>query len=128
MRELARACDDRAIAAVLNRLGYRTGQGRTWRASRVLGLRHYHGIAAGARQGQWRSLERAAEELGVSNTVVRRLIREKALPAEQVVTYAPWLIRREDLALPAVLAAVQAVREGRRRPRTDPGQPELPFG
>jgi excisionase family DNA binding protein len=127
VRGLAKACDDKTIAAVLNRLGYRTGQGKTWRASRVVGLRHYHGIAAGARQGTWLTLEDAAEELGVSNTVVRRLIKEKALPAEQVVTYAPWLIRREDLLLPAVQVAVQAVREGRKRPRTDPSQRELPF-
>jgi excisionase family DNA binding protein len=127
VRELAKACDDRTIAAVLNRLGYRTGQGKTWRASRVLGLRHYHGMAAGSRQEQWLTLEDTAVELGVSNTVVRRLIREKTLPAEQVVRYAPWLIRREDLNLPAVQAAVQAVREGRRRPRTDPDQSELPF-
>jgi excisionase family DNA binding protein len=127
VREMAKACDDRTIAAVLNRLGYRTGQGQTWRASRVVGLRHYHGIAAGARQAQWLTLEDAAEELGVSNTVVRRLIREKVLPAEQVVRYAPWLIRREDLLSPAVQAAVQAVQEGRKRPRTAPGQRELPF-
>jgi Helix-turn-helix domain len=127
VRELAKACDDRTIAAVLNRLGYRTGQGKTWRASRVLGLRHYHGMAAEGRSGSWLTLERAAEALGVSNTVVRRLIHEKALPAEQVVTYAPWVIRTEDLARPEVQAAVQAVRAGRRRPRTDPGQRELPF-
>jgi DNA invertase Pin-like site-specific DNA recombinase len=127
VRELAKACDDKTIAAVLNRLGYRTGQGKTWRSSRVLGLRHYHGIAAGGRQSQWITLEQAAKELGVSNTVVRRLIKEKVLPGEQVVTYAPWVIRHEDLALPPVLAAVQPVREGRKRPRTDPGQPELPF-
>jgi excisionase family DNA binding protein len=127
VRALAKACDDRTIAAVLNRLGYRTGQGKTWRASRVLGLRHYHGIAAGTRQGGWLTLEDAAVELGVSNTVIRRLINEKALPAEQVVRYAPWLIRREDLALPAVQVAVQAVQQGRKRPRTQPGQGELSF-
>jgi DNA invertase Pin-like site-specific DNA recombinase len=127
VRELAKACDDRTVAQVLNRLGYRTGQGKTWRASRVVGLRHYHGIAAGARPREWLTLEDAAAELGVSNTVVRRLIKAKVLPAEQVVTYAPWLIRRAHLALPDVQAAVQAVREGRRRPRTGAGQRELPF-
>jgi DNA invertase Pin-like site-specific DNA recombinase len=127
VRALAKACDDRTIAAVLNRLGYRTGQGKTWRAPRVLGLRHYHGVAAGGREGEWLTLEGAAAELGVSNTLVRRLIQEKALPAQQVVTYAPWVIRRADLELPAVQAAVQAVREGRKRPRTEPGQRELPF-
>jgi len=112
---------------ILNRLGYRTGQGNTWRSSRVMGLRYYHGIVTCQRQENWLTLEDAALTLQVSNTVVRRLIKEKILPAEQVVTYAPWVIRREDLALPAVRAAVQAVHEGRQLPRTAPGQQEFAF-
>jgi len=127
VRELAKVCDDQAIAMILNRLGYRTGQGNTWRSSRVMGLRYYHGIVTCQRQENWLTLEDAALTLQVSNTVVRRLIKEKILPAEQVVTYAPWVIRREDLALPAVRAAVQAVHEGRQLPRTAPGQQEFAF-
>jgi DNA invertase Pin-like site-specific DNA recombinase len=127
VRELAKVCDDQAIATILNRLGYRTGQGNTWRSSRVMALRYYHGIAAGRRQENWLTLEDAALALKVSNTVIRRLIREKVLPAEQVVTYAPWVIRREDLDLPEVQTAVHAVHAGRQLPRTEPGQEEFPF-
>jgi DNA invertase Pin-like site-specific DNA recombinase len=46
VRELAKVCRDRSIASILNRLGYRTGPGNTWKESRVTGLRHYHQIPA----------------------------------------------------------------------------------
>jgi hypothetical protein len=35
MTELSKICDDKTIACVLNRLGYRTGQGKTWRVHHV---------------------------------------------------------------------------------------------
>src|SRR5918992_72246 len=42
--ELAKVCHDKSAAATLNRLGYKTGQGKSWNASRVAGLRGYHEI------------------------------------------------------------------------------------
>lgn len=39
--ELSKVCPDKAIAAILNRLGYKTGQEKTWNASRVAGVRGY---------------------------------------------------------------------------------------
>jgi DNA invertase Pin-like site-specific DNA recombinase len=115
--ELAKICPDKAIAAILNRLGYQTGQGKSWKASRVAGLRGYHEIAVFQRQDSWLSLEQASEELQVSNTFLQRLIREGTLPAKQVVAYAPWVIQRSDLALPAVQQQVAALRRGRQLPR-----------
>jgi DNA invertase Pin-like site-specific DNA recombinase len=125
--ELAKVCPDKTIAAILNRLGYQTGQGKTWSASRVAGLRGYHQIAPFQNQEGWLTREQAARELQVSNTVVKRLIREGILPAKQVVECAPWVIEREDLTLPPVQAQVKAVREGRQLPRTVPGQERLPL-
>jgi hypothetical protein len=127
IRELARVCNDQTIASVLNRLGYRTGHGLTWRASRVAGVRNYHGIPPCEPSPDRLTLEQVAAILQVSNTVVRRLIKDQVLPARQLVSCAPWVIRREDLALPAVQAAAQAVRDGHARPRTAPGHPELPL-
>ncbi len=127
IRNLASVCNDQKIAMVLNRLGYRTGHGLTWRSSRVAGVRNHHGIPPCDQSRDRLTLEQVAEILQVSNTVVRRLIRDQVLPARQLVSCAPWVIRREDLALPAVQAAAQAVRDGHRRPRTVPGHPELPF-
>ena len=51
--ELSKVCFDRAIAAILNRLGYKTGQEKTWNASRVAGVRGYHEIAPFQKQDGW---------------------------------------------------------------------------
>jgi excisionase family DNA binding protein len=125
--ELAKVCPDKAIAAILNRLGYKTGQEKSWNASRVAGLRGYHNIVPFQKQEGWVTQEQAAEELKVSNTVIKRLIREGVLPATQVVACAPWVIKREDLDRSAVQARVRAVQEGRRLPLIVPGQDQLPL-
>jgi hypothetical protein len=125
VRELAKVCPDKAIAAILNRLGYKTGQEMTWNASRVAGVRWYHEIVGFQKQEGWLTQDQAARELQVSDTVVKRLIRERILPATHVVEYAPWVIERKDLALPAVQEQVNAVRCGRKRPWTAPGQQQF---
>jgi DNA invertase Pin-like site-specific DNA recombinase len=127
--ELAKVCPDRKIAAILNRLGYRTGPGNTWKQSRVASLRHYHQIpACENKDGRaWRTLAEVSKQFGVSPSVIRRLIRDKILPAKQVVKLAPYVIEREDLELPAVKSAIRAFRQGKRCPRSAPGQQELSF-
>lgn len=114
--ELAKVCPDKSIAAILNRLGYRTGQGKSWNASRVAGLHGYHQIPVFQQQDDWITQEQAARELRVSNTVVKRLIREGILPARHVVECAPWIVERRDLVLPAVQRQVYNVRRGRKLP------------
>lgn len=124
--ELAKICQDKTIAAVLNRLGYKTGQEKTWNASRVAGLRGYHKIAPFQKQDSWVTQEEAARELQVSDTVVKRLIRERVLPAKQVVKFAPWIIEKKDLLLPAVQQQVKAARRGGHRlPQIVLGQGQL---
>lgn len=54
--------------------------------------------------------------LGVSEAVVRRLIAQKTLPAKQIVKFAPWMIERTHLDLPAVHRAIRLVHTGRRDP------------
>ena len=127
IEELSKICDDQTIAQVLNRLGYRTGQGKTWRVHHVHGLRHTRGLTNYKRIGDWLSLEGAARTLDVSNTVVKRLIQEGVLPAKQVVPCAPWIIERASLDLPAVQHRIRAVHEGRKLSRPVPGQQELPL-
>lgn len=114
--ELSKICPDKTAAAILNRLGYKTGQEKTWNASRVAGLRGYHKIAAFQKQDDWVTREEAARDLKVSNTVVKRLIRERILPARQVVKFAPWIIAKKDLSLAAVQSQVKAARRGAHRP------------
>ena len=115
--ELAKVCPDKSIAAILNRLRYKTGPGNSWNASRVAGLRGYHEIPVFQRQDDWVTQEQAARELHVSNTVVKRLIREGTLPARHVVECAPWIIERKDLTSPAVQEQVRNVRRGRKLPK-----------
>jgi hypothetical protein len=85
----------------------------------------YHEIAPFQKQHGWVTQQQAARELNVSDTVIKRLIREQVLPATHVVECAPWIINRKDLQLPAVQAEVQAVRRGRRLPRLVAGQGQL---
>jgi hypothetical protein len=90
-------------------------------------LRGYHEIEPFQRQEGWVTQEQAADLLKVSNTVIKRLIREEVLPAKQVVACAPWVIEVKDLDLPAVQAQVQAVHGGRRLPPMVSGQGQLPL-
>ena len=64
--------------------------------------RHYYHLPNHRNDDTWLTIEQAATRLGVSHTVVKRLIRQQALPATQVVASTPWIINRQDLDLPAV--------------------------
>jgi len=125
--ELSKICDDKTIAVVLNRLGYRTGQGQTWRVHHVWNVRHGRQLPNYRHTGEWLTLEATALELGVSNTVIKRLIAEGVLPATHVVDYAPWVIKRTDLQQPAVQARIQAVHHGHKLRRPVAGQDQLPL-
>jgi len=127
IRELSKVCSDAAIAATLNRLGYRTGAGKTWRVHSVHDTRHYYRLPNHRNENNWLTIEQTAKELGVSHTVVRRLIRQNALPATQVVESTPWIINRQDLGSAAVQSDVEAVHRGRQLPRRDPRQAEIPL-
>jgi excisionase family DNA binding protein len=115
IRELSKVCRDLTIAATLNRLGYRTGTGKSWRAHSVASVRYQYRLPNFPKEKDWLTLAQAAQQLGVSVTLLRRLIRQGTLPAYQVVPLAPWIIQRTDLELAAVQTAVQAVWAGRRR-------------
>ena len=127
IRELSKVCSDQTIAATLNRLGMKTGAGKSWRVHSVYNARYYYRLPNYRNDDSWLTVEQTARELNVSHTVIRRLIREETLPASQVVESTPWIIRREDLTLPAVQAAVDAVHSGRQLRKTNPNQTTLPF-
>ena len=126
MRSMAGRWDDEHIAASLNRMGLQTGQGKTWTAKRVGSLRRVHDIHAyrsAEKDGEWLTMSEAAAALGVTAHVIRRLIQDKLLPAEQVVPGAPYQIRAPDLQAGQVRDAVQR----RTRPRRRAQQNELPM-
>jgi len=127
VRELSKVCNDEAIVATLNRLGYRTGTGNSWRKHSLWSFRHTHKLPNYKNADEWVTVHQSAEILGVSHTVIKRLIRQQILPAEQIVESAPWIITREDLQLPRVIAQVEAVRKGRQLPTHSPNQSEFPM-
>ncbi len=114
MRSMAGRWSDEHVAASLNRMGLPTGQGKTWTAHRVASVRRVRGIHAyrsAEKDGEWLTMTEAAKALGVTNHVIRRLIKSGTVPAEQVVRGAPYQIRADDLASEAVRIA--ATRKGR---------------
>jgi excisionase family DNA binding protein len=70
-----------------------------------------HADHSAEKGGEWLTMSEAAKALGVTNHVIRQLITTGVLPAVQVVSGAPYQIRADDLALPAIKAAV--ARKGR---------------
>ena len=114
--QLARQLNDGSIAALLNRLGHRTGKDHTWTEMRVRSFRCDHRIAvykAGEREARGElTLEQAAEALGTSKMTVLRMISASALAATQACKGAPWVIKAVDLQGPEVRAAVAAPAAG----------------
>jgi DNA invertase Pin-like site-specific DNA recombinase len=114
VRQMAGKFSDEQIAGTLNRLKLRTGAGNNWNEQRVLSLRHYHSLPAydvrTATTTNMLTLEETAFRLGVSATSVRRMIRQKVLPASQVVPCAPWQISIEAVQSAAVQKAVARIK------------------
>lgn len=120
VRGLAEAAEDKDIARHLNRLGRKTGPGNSWTQSRVASLRYANDIPSydsGRRKKQGLvNMQEAAQRLGVSPMSVMRLIRERILPARQVIPYAPRLIEEGQLQQAAVQRAVEAIKARGKRP------------
>jgi excisionase family DNA binding protein len=63
------------------------------------------------------TLDQACQRLGVSNTLLRNLIKTKQLPAIQAAPAAPWEIPTEALEAEPVRQAVERARTGGARRR-----------
>jgi hypothetical protein len=113
VRELAASSDDRIIAQVLNRLGYKTGVGNSFNLERVQSLRQHHKIPCfDGTKRDWLTLEEAAEKLKLNQGTVRKLLQRGFLKGRQIVKHAPWMISPEALAEPVLQAAVAKVHAG----------------
>ena len=126
MARMAGRWSDVDIAASLNRMGIRSGQGKTWTPARVGAIRKVHGMHAyrsAEKNGVWLTMSEVAAKLDVTNHAVRRLIRDGLLPAEQVVPGAPYQIRAADLGGERIATALR--HRGRPR-RTEPDN-QLPM-
>lgn len=126
MKSMASRWSDADIAASLNRMGVRTGQGKTWTAHRVGSIRKVHGLHAyrsADKDGAWLTMREAAAKLGVTSHVIRRLIKDGILHAEQVVPGAPWQIRSADLEADQVSTALAPTG----RPCRDRSDSQIPM-
>jgi len=99
IRRLAEHHCDREIAGILSRQGRLTGTGLPFTKGRVRAIRRHAGIPAAPPpdpNSELLSIERAANELGVSVHTIRRWINDGLLPAEQTTAGATWRIRLTD--------------------------------
>ena len=69
-----------------------------------------HAYRSAEKNGAWLTMSEAAAKLGVTNHVIRRLIKARILAAEQVVPGAPYQIRAADLEAEQVTAAIARKR------------------
>lgn len=109
IKAMATKWSDSDIAATLNRMGMRTGYGKTWTGRRVSSLRtvhHISGYRSAQKNGEWLTLSEAAAKLGINNHKIRRLLTDGLLPAEQVMPGAPYQIRAKDLETPQIREAI----------------------
>lgn len=128
VRQMAGKYKDEQIAAILNRLGMRTGAGNTWNQGRVCSLRHTNNMPAynpALKDSNILTLQQAADKLDLSTTTINRLIEEKILPANQIVPYAPWQISIEALQDEAVQSRAKAIKTGKRITHNSPKETPL---
>ena len=104
IRELALVCEDAWIVSISN----------TWMEKRVRHVRHTNGFPACPPRDQRLWITTGAAALRVRDMVIRRLIAQRILPAKQIVKFAPWMIDRTHVELPAVRKQIRRVHEGRR--------------
>ncbi len=100
IRGMAIRYGDDAIARVLNKLGRKTATGKRWNESRVRTIRGKYFIAGHIHtikdpeiltQGQ------SAKYLDVSHTTIKHLVANGVLEKNQIVSWAPWEIKKSDL-------------------------------
>jgi DNA invertase Pin-like site-specific DNA recombinase len=120
LRQMAGKFSDQQIATTLNRLRLRTGVGNAWNVMRVRSARSYYQLPAFAQNDQPRevTLQVAARRLNVSQSIVRRMIEEKILPANQVVVCAPWQIPVEALDSEVIHELATNIKNGARVPQS----------
>jgi len=98
LRRLAVHYPDAIIAGILNSQGRKTARGLRFTRQRVGALRQTRKIPcyrppAGQPEGAVYNLRQAADELGVSASMLHRMVNNGSLAGEQVTRGAPWRIR-----------------------------------
>jgi excisionase family DNA binding protein len=100
----------------MNRMRCKSSDGKSWTVARVRELRERLGITVfdpSSVKIETITVDEAARRLNICIGSVKRLIREGALPATQLMPSAPWQIPASALDTERVKIRVRAVMERR---------------
>lgn len=100
IRKMALRYGDDAIARVLNKLGRKTATGKRWNESRVRTIRSKYSITGHIhtiKDSDILTLGQSAKYLNVSKTTIKHLVANDVLEKNQIVSWAPWEIKKSDL-------------------------------
>ena len=113
IRKMAIRYDDTEIAKVLSKLGRKTGKGNRWTKSSVGTARRKLKIKAPSKNEDDDTLNmvQAKKYCGVSDSTLLKLIEENILPAQQIVTFAPFEIKRSDLDSEPVYGIIKNLKK-----------------
>jgi DNA invertase Pin-like site-specific DNA recombinase len=128
--KLALISKDDIIAGILNRNGFKTGNGNRWSRERVTSLRSSYSIAVHrpAEDGvePWLNLRQAAALVGVAPRTLRIAAERGEIDALHPLGDGPWIFKRADLEGPAAQALALRVRSNPRYPTvSSPNQQDL---
>lgn len=113
VRRMAPRYGDDQIAAVLNRLGRKTGKGRRWNRVSVRTVRRNYSIGGTGNRvidPEVLNMEQAAKECGVCTATIRKLVALGILRKEQVAPFAPWELQRSELESEPVRTILETLR------------------
>ena len=113
IRKMSVRYNDSEIARVLSKLGRTTGNGNNWNKHNVGTVRRRLGLKAAKinNDGTLFNLVEATRYCAVSNSTMMRLINENILPANQVVQFAPFEIKKSDLDSEPVAGILKALKK-----------------
>jgi DNA invertase Pin-like site-specific DNA recombinase len=114
IRRMAFRYGDDAIARVLNKLERKTATGKRWNESRVRTIRGKYSIAGHIhtiKDPDILTTGQSAEYLNVSQTTIKRLVSNGVLEKNQIVSWAPWEIKKTDLDATNIRKIIRALQE-----------------
>jgi len=111
VKKLAMRIDDSEIARVLNMTGDKTPKGLRWNKDRVKQFRKHHHIKHHKKKNpDVFTAEKAAGYLGISRRALNKLVKIGLIEKNQVMSFAPWEIGREQLDSNQVRQAIENLR------------------
>ena len=113
IRKMAVRYDDSEIAKVLGKLKRTTGKGHRWTKSGVATARRSIGIKSSPKMvnDDVLNMAQAKAYCGVSDSTLMKLIENNLLPANQVVTFAAFEIKKSDLDAEPVASILKTLKK-----------------